>query len=110
MVLVGNNMRFVVIYKNSPEIRNHVLNVLTQVLSQNVNLEQTPVNHPLCQIRPSWPDMQSLLNLPLNMQCEQIEYAEGKFNTVRQNVIDIEVIVTKTVEVEKTVDKSPSSS
>ena len=27
-----------------------------------------------------------------------------------QNVIDIEVIVTKTVEVEKTVDKSPSSS
>lgn len=88
-------MRFTVIYQNVPDRRRHAINLISQAIAQNVDLSTTPVNHPLCQVRGTWPDSQTLLNLPMNMQCEEIEYVDKDFKTLRLQIIDVEVIVEK---------------
>jgi hypothetical protein len=94
-------MRFTIIYKNDPNIRGHVINLLTQMGRQGMNLSQN-ISHPLCNIRAFWPDMPTLFNLPMNMQCEELEYIEGNFHPIRQLVIDVEVIVKTEQTIQKT--------
>ena len=88
-------MRFTVIYQNIPDRRRQAINLVSQAIAQNVDLSITPINHPVCKVVGRWPDSQTLLNLPISMQCEEIEYVDKDFKTLRLQVIDVEVIVEK---------------
>lgn len=76
-------------------MRDQIIPVLMDVLSKGNDLGKSNVNHPLFSTRPWWPDMQTLFNLPLNVQCEELDFAEGSLRTTRIQVIDVEVVVIK---------------
>ena len=94
-------MKFTVLYENTEERRNHVLNFLKHLIDQKVDLTQTPIDHPVCSVRPSWPNPKDLLNLPLIIQCEELELKEGNFVSCRRLVIDVSVEVTPVPEEKK---------
>ena len=94
---------FAAIYRNDDSVRQQAIQVMLSVLRQGKDLSVTPFDHPLVSTRPSWPDLQTLLNLPLNAQCEYFEYEPETFHSRRVLVIDVEVIA-------KEVDKLPNPS
>lgn len=96
------DMKFVVLYENTDERRNHVLNLLKQVIGQNTDLSRATIDHPICSVRPVWPEDESLLSLPLNIQCEEMEYKEGEFVSFRKLVVDAEFVVEEKKEEVKT--------
>lgn len=94
-------MRFVIIYRNRPDIRQHVEQILRQGIAQGVAFHIQPQNTPIFQTRPFWPTTSELMSLPMTHQCEEVEFKDDKFVTIHQMVIDIEVkILNKTEEKE----------
>ena len=98
-------MRFTVIYRNDQAVREQVIQLLLSVIHQGNDLEKVPINHPLCSVQRYWPDTRTLVNLPLNMQCEEIDFIDGSIRTNRLQVIDVESVA---VMEEIPLDKSPS--
>ena len=95
-------MRFTVIYRNDKAIRDQVIPLLLSAIQQGNDLEKVSVNHPLFSVQSAWPDARALLNMPMNVQCEEIDFVDGSIRTTRLQVIDVEAIVTE----EKSLDKS----
>lgn len=98
-------MQFAAFYINEGNARTQALQHIYGALHGGIDLGVTPITVPAVRTIPSWPDMKTLTNLPLNMQCEWLEYKEGVLTTVRLLVMDVEVIT----EIPKELDKSPSS-
>lgn len=77
--------RFVLIYRNDPSLREQLLQLLPQIISQR-DLREHSVQHPQFTILPEWPDTNGL---PLQLQVEQFLYEDGKLICIRALVIDI---------------------
>lgn len=103
--LVVNNMQFAAFYQFDGGIRSQVYALLTQAIKQGINLAQQPIQHPLVRTVPTWPDMKTLINLPLATQCEYFEYLEDNLRSVRVLICDAEVVITRE-EIQK-VETSP---
>ena len=105
-VLAGSSMHFAAFYVNDGNARTQALQHIYAALFDGMDLGTVPLTVPAVRTVPSWPDMKTLANLPLNMQCEWLEYKDKNLTTLRLLVIDVEVVT----EVQKELDKSPSSS
>lgn len=77
--------QFCVIYKNDPSLREQLLQMIPQIISQR-DLRQHVVRHPAFTIQPDWPDTEQL---PLQLQVEKFVYQSGKLICTRALVIDI---------------------
>ena len=85
-------MIFSVIYQNKKEIRDTVIALLLSAISQGHELNKTKANHPLFNSKPNWPNSSELNEIPMSYQCEEFRFENGSLNTLRQLVIDVEVI------------------
>ena len=85
-------MKFSVLYKNETSIRDQVIALLASAISQGHDLGKQGISHPLFSTQPLWPRTEVLVQLPLNNQCEELEYTEGSFKTRRQLVLEAEII------------------
>lgn len=99
-------MRFAAFYVNNGDARTQALQHIYGALFGGMDLSTVPLTIPAVRTVPDWPDLKTLVNLPLNMQCEWLEYKDKNLTTLRLLVIDVEVVT----EVHKELDKSPSSS
>lgn len=91
-------MRFAAVYHNDGDNRTAALRVIQQAIKEGVDLSEKRINSPSVRTLPNWPDMSTLVNLPLEMQCEYIELKNNKLETIRLLVIDVE----STIELDKT--------
>lgn len=95
-------MRFTCVYRNEKPIRDNVIALLLSAISQGHQLNVNAISHPLFHTRLTWPTAQERLSIPIEYQCEEIEYVEGSIRTLQMNTIDIEAIVELAVEEIKT--------
>lgn len=84
-------MRFVVLYNNRSDVR---ATVFEQILANHtkVNFAAQLVKTHLFQTKLFWPSTAEILNLPMNIQCEEIEIKDGKINSLKTSTIDVEAI------------------
>lgn len=94
-------MRFTVIYRNDKAVREQVIALLLSAIQQGNDFEKVSLQHPLCSVQSFWPDVKTLVNMPLNMQCEEIDFINGSIRTSRLQVIDIEAVVTPEIPLDK---------
>ena len=81
----------VIIYHHSTERRKHALAVVRSLMAQGMDVNQPQnFNHPIVMIRDSWPDKKTAYNLPLSFQCEEIQFVDGDFRSVRTSIVDVE--------------------
>ena len=88
-------MRFVIIYQNREDVRNNVEALINQAIAQGANLAAQEIQHPLVQTKLYWPDVKFVNSLPLNVQCEEVEFKEGKLISLKKSIVDIEVSVSE---------------
>jgi hypothetical protein len=89
-------MRFVVFYRNRPEVRRLVEEQLLANYKK-VNFAAQLVKTHLFSTALYWPSTAELLNLPMNTQCEEVEIKDGKLVSINLAVIDVEVITVSEV-------------
>lgn len=85
-------MRFTVIYQNTVAIRDKVVALLLSAVQQGHDLSKAEITHPLFSLLSEWPGLKAMVNLPLNVQCEQMDLIDGSIRTVRVLVIDVETV------------------
>jgi hypothetical protein len=88
-------MKFVLIYPNSDKVRSHIIGWINHVTSQGVDLSNQVINQANFQIRPSWPAVRELIQFPLEMQCEEVEWSSPELTCRRKLVIDVESYVVE---------------
>lgn len=93
-------MIFTIIYKNAPDVRAEVIKTLGEAIKAGHDLSQQQVRGNNFQTATGWPNLQSLTNLPLDVQCEELEYKDDKFEIRRVLVVDVEVKIEETPKVE----------
>lgn len=64
---------------------------IPQLITQGANLAVQEINHPLLKIRPLWPK-EEIVSLPLNFQCEEVEWKENKLISIKKLVMEAEII------------------
>jgi hypothetical protein len=88
-------MQFSAIYHNNGDVRTKALQIIYEALNKGADLSINRLRHQIVSTVPAWPDMATLLSLPMYMQCEHMEYNSGKLDTLRLLVIDVETIEQK---------------
>jgi hypothetical protein len=88
-------MKFCLLYRNIPEARETAVNEVIAAIKQGISFEQSPIRTPIFHSLPQWPSTRVLVNLPLWLQCEEVEYKDDKLTTTRRLVNDIETEVVK---------------
>ncbi len=101
-------MYFAAFYPNDGNARTQALQHIYAALYQGTDLSTTPLTIPAVRTVPFWPDAKTLVQLPLQTQCEWFDYRDGKLSTIRLLVIDVDVIVEAVQEPEAK-PETPSS-
>lgn len=89
-----NRMIFTIIYKNDAKIREQVIEMVKQAILTGNDLTKAQIHCPLFRTSIFWPNIQSLASLPLNYQCEELEYKDEKFEVLRKLSVDVEAKVS----------------
>ena len=86
-------MRFVIIYRHRDDVRANIQTLVSQLVPQGLNFALTPLNHPIFNSRPFWPEAKELLSLPMSHQCEEVVWDGQVLESKRKLIIDVEVVV-----------------
>ena len=72
-------------------MREQALGFLAEIALQ-LELSKIHVQHPVFRTFPGWLSPKEMETLPIQLQCELIEYKEGTFTCFKALVIDVESI------------------
>ena len=89
-------MKFVIIYQNRDDVRNFIMNWLKDAINQGAKFNAQSVDTPFVKTRLYWPSTSELVTYPMNQQCEEIEFKDGKFVTSRVLSLEAEIIPNDT--------------
>jgi hypothetical protein len=78
-------MRFVISYINHPRMRGLIETFISRMVEHGYDFSQTTFQSQILQIMPVWP----VGDIPLNVQCEEVEFKNGKLESLRVLVIDV---------------------
>lgn len=92
-------MRFVIMYRNQPRARELVEKWVLASAEQGAQFHAQNYDAPFVQTRTAWPNLAQSYNIPLGIQCEEVEIVDGKLISLRLLVIDVESVhVSSTIE------------
>ena len=77
-------------YRNNSALREKIFEFLEKLAAQ-MDLSQAFIRTPLFGTYPNWPTDAELQKIPLQGQCELLEYTGSTFIIVRSLVIDVNV-------------------
>ena len=80
--------RFTLLYRNDKTLREQILGLLAQIAEQK-DLSKEFIQHPLFRTFTLWPTEDELNQIPLECQCELLEYSAKTFVRVKALVIDV---------------------
>jgi hypothetical protein len=82
-------MTFTVFYHNEEAVKAQVYETLIKLIKEGVNfsLQETRTN--IFQTVMQWPGLKAITHLPLNIQCEELEWKDEKLTSKRQLVINV---------------------
>jgi len=86
-------MIFTIFYNNRPDIRENAIKLLLDGIRQGYNFAVQNANTPFFTSQPNWPNNKDIFNLPLNIQCEELEFSENNLISRRMLVIDSDFII-----------------
>ncbi len=84
-------MKFAVVYKNEPGVREAVVAILLQAAKQ-YDLSKQSIRGEFFYTMPAWPNLSELVKISIQLQCEEVEMVQETFKILRQLVIDVEEI------------------
>ena len=82
-------MRFTLFYQNTQGLREQIFPHLIHA-SRQMDLSQNPLNTQHFRTFPNWPDVKTILNLPLNVQIEELEIIGDVISCLKKMIIDSE--------------------
>lgn len=85
-------MRFSILYRNIPEVRNLVIAQILEGIKRGMIFTTSPLQTNLFYSFPQWPEEKDILGFPLWAQCEELEFRENQLISTRVLVLDLEVI------------------
>jgi hypothetical protein len=85
-------MKFVIIYRE--HLETHVKNILAQECGKGHRFDMYPVANPMFSTRAYWPDAKECLNLPKDVQFEQVVWEDSQLKSLKKLLLDAEIVLT----------------
>jgi hypothetical protein len=92
--LITPFMKFVILYQDRGDNRINIEKTLLDMIKQGCNLGTTPfqVSAPIAfKTTPQWLSPAQISKVPFNIQIEELEYKDDKFQTLQKRIYDAEV-------------------